>query len=73
MGGAFNFATNFELEATESGTVVHWHGDLSMFGKLVSLAGGLIRPIAKKDIKRLIAALEAELSPELAKGTAESG
>ena len=70
MGGAFNFATDFKLEATDAGTVVHWQGDLSMFGKLVSLAGGLIRPIAKKDINRLIAALETELSPDLAEGAA---
>jgi carbon monoxide dehydrogenase subunit G len=71
MGGAFNFATSFKLEATDTGTVVSWEGDLSMFGKLVSLAGGLIRPIAKKDIKRLIDALQAELSPELAEGVTD--
>ena len=70
MGGAFNFAADFKLEATDAGTVVHWEGDLSMFGKLVALAGGLLRPIAKKDINRLIAALQAELSPELAEGAA---
>jgi len=70
MGGAFNFATSFKLEATGAGTVVHWEGDLSMFGKLVALAGGLIRPSEKKDINRLIAALEAELSPDLAEGAA---
>ena len=66
MGGAFNFTTNFKLQAADAGTVVHWEGDLSMFGKLVSLAGGLIRPLAKKDIDRLIAALQTELSLELA-------
>ena len=64
MGGAFNFTTEFKLQASDVGTVVHWKGDLSMFGKLVALAGGLIRPLAKKDIDRLIAALQAQLSPE---------
>jgi len=68
MGGAFNFTSDFTLEATDAGTVVHWTGDLSMFGKLVALAGGLIRPIAKKDINRLIAALQAGLSPEPGEG-----
>ena len=68
MGGAFNFSTSFKLEATDTGTVVRWQGDLSMFGKLVSLAGGLIRPIAKKDINRLITALQTALSPDLAEG-----
>ena len=54
MGGAFNFTTEFDLEPSDGGTRVKWQGDLSMFGKLVALAGGLIRPIAKKDIQRMI-------------------
>jgi carbon monoxide dehydrogenase subunit G len=63
MGSAFNLETAFDLEAAEGGgTVVKWVGDLNMFGKLVALAGGLIRPIAKKDIKQLVDALQAELS-----------
>lgn len=64
MGSAFNLATAFELtEIDGGGTLVKWEGELHMFGKLVSLAGGLIRPIAKKDIKRLIDALQAALTP----------
>lgn len=63
MGGAFNMATAFELEDAEGGrTLVKWTGDLTMFGKLVALAGGLIRPIAKKDIQRLVDALQAALA-----------
>ena len=63
MGGAFNMATSFDLEEAEGGgTLVKWAGDLNMFGKLVALAGGLIRPIAKKDIKRLVDALQAALA-----------
>ena len=64
MGSAFNMLTSFDLEALDDGgTRVKWEGDLSMFGKLVALAGGLIRPIAKKDIQRLIDAIQAALSP----------
>lgn len=64
MGSAFNMQTAFDLEAVEGGgTRVKWEGDLSMFGKLVALAGGLIRPIAKKDIQRLIDSIQAALSP----------
>jgi carbon monoxide dehydrogenase subunit G len=64
MGGAFNMNTAFELESTEDGgTLVKWEGELDMFGKLVSLAGGLIRPLAKKDIQRLIDALQAAMTP----------
>ncbi len=63
MGGNFNMDTAFELkDASGGGTEVHWRGDLKMFGKLVTLAGGLIKPIAQKDIQRLIDAIQAELS-----------
>lgn len=63
MGSAFNLATSFDLDETESGgTTVKWAGDLTMFGKLVALAGGLIKPLAKKDIKRLVDALQGALS-----------
>lgn len=63
MGSAFNMGTSFDLEDAEGGgTLVKWAGDLTMFGKLVALAGGLIKPLAKKDIKRLVDALQAALS-----------
>lgn len=69
MGSAFNMATSFNLEeAAGGGTLVKWEGDLSMFGKLVALAGGLIRPLAKKDIQRLVDAIQAALSPGQATG-----
>ena len=71
MGSAFNLGTAFDLEEAEGGgTLVKWSGDLTMFGKLVALAGGLIRPIAKKDIKRLVDALQAALSSGGASTTA---
>ncbi len=54
MGAAFNFGAGFDLEDAGDSTCVNWRGDLSMFGKLVSLAGGLIRPIADKQITALI-------------------
>ena len=64
MGSAFDMATSFDLELAEGGgTVVKWVGDLVMFGKLVALAGGLIRPLAKKDIERLVGAIQAALTP----------
>jgi len=70
MGGAFNMDTIFELQPRDDGgTTVKWEGSLNMFGKLVALAGGLIRPIAKKDIARLIAAIQAALSPDAGAAT----
>lgn len=71
MGSAFDMATSFDLaDADGGGTVVKWAGDLTMFGKLVALAGGLIKPIAKKDIERLVGAIQAALTPG---GAAASG
>jgi carbon monoxide dehydrogenase subunit G len=64
MGSAFDMGTSFDLETVaDGGTRVKWVGDLVMFGKLVALAGGLIRPLAKKDIERLVGAIQAALTP----------
>lgn len=64
MGSAFDMGTSFDLlPADGGGTVVKWVGDLAMFGKLVALAGGLIRPLAKKDIERLVGAIQSALTP----------
>ncbi len=65
MGGVFNLVATFELEDIGQGeTHVKWHGELIMFGKLVSLAGGMIKPIAKRDIGRMIEAIQVALSGE---------
>jgi carbon monoxide dehydrogenase subunit G len=66
MGSAFNLISGFNLEEIDGGTLVKWSGELKMFGKLVALAGGLIKPIARKDIKRLIDALQIALDPKQA-------
>ena len=63
MGSAFNMATSFDLADTaDGGTRVQWSGDLRMFGALVALAGGLIKPIARKDIEKLVSAIQSELN-----------
>lgn len=62
MGGVFNLTAGFELEeAGPAATKVKWQGEVAMFGKLVSLAGGLIKPIAERDINQLIQAMQVEL------------
>ena len=65
MGSAFNMDTAFELEGLDGGgTRIKWNGSMTMFGKLVALAGGLIKPIAKKDIEMLVGAIQSALSPD---------
>jgi uncharacterized protein len=63
MGGAFNLLAAFDLEDAENGsTKVNWRGELTIFGKLVSLAGGLIRPVARKQTDELIDAIQKALA-----------
>lgn len=62
MGGVFNLTAGFELEeAGSAATRVKWQGEMAIYGKLVSLAGGLVKPIAERDIGQLIEALQVEL------------
>lgn len=65
MGSVFNLLAEFELADAGAGeTRVQWSGELIMFGKLVSMAGGMIKPIANKDIARMIEAIRLALSGE---------
>jgi carbon monoxide dehydrogenase subunit G len=62
MGGAFNLTAAFDLESNvPQQTTVRWHGDLIILGKLASLAGGLIRPVAQKQIQHLVDAIQQAL------------
>ena len=72
MGGVFNLISEFNLdELGPDETRVRWRGELVMYGKLVSLAGGMIKPIANKDINRLIAAIQKALGGEEPEEVAE--
>lgn len=66
MGGAFNLLAAFDLEdAGDRGTRIVWRGELTIFGKLVSLAGGLIRPVAGKHIQELVDAIQVALTGDI--------
>jgi uncharacterized protein len=49
------------VEATIFGTKVNWQGEAQVFGRLTSVAGGVLEPLAKKQIKKLIDGLQAAL------------
>lgn len=59
---------NAEGAAVESalvtvlGTKVNWQGEAQLFGRLTSVAGGLIEPLGKKSIQKLIDGLQAALA-----------
>lgn len=62
MGGAFNLKAGFDLEELgPDRTRVNWEGELAIFGKLVSLAGGLVKPVAERDINKMIESLQIAL------------
>lgn len=72
MGGVFNLKAGFELEEVDPETTkVNWEGEVAMFGKLVSLAGGLIKPVAERDINEMIRVLQIELGGAVAEPEAE--
>src|ERR1035441_9348457 len=48
--------------ATVLGTKVNWQGEAQVFGRLTSVAGGLLQPLAKKQIQKLIDGLQAALA-----------
>ena len=61
-GGGATVLAGFDLIPNETGTKVNWQGEAQVFGRLMSVAGGLLDPLAKKNIKRLIDALQAALT-----------
>jgi len=61
-GGNVDMSAGFELAAVPGGTKVAWKGTAQIFGKLTSLAGGLLEPLAKKSVQKLIDGLQAALA-----------
>ncbi|HET7208376.1 MAG TPA: SRPBCC domain-containing protein [Terriglobales bacterium] len=60
-GGNASIIAGFDLAATQVGTKVNWQGEAQIFGKLLSVGGGLLQPLAKKNIQKLIDSLQAAL------------
>jgi len=61
-GGNVSFTAGFDLSATNGGTKVAWQGEAQIFGGLASVAGGLLEPLGKKNVQKLIDGLRAALS-----------
>ncbi len=69
-GGNVTMIAGFDLSATSDGaaegategTKVNWQGEAQIFGRLTSVAGGLLEPLAKKQIQKLIDGLQAALA-----------
>ena len=65
-GGNVTIVAGFDL-AEDAGPVgvrtkVKWQGEAQIFGSLASVAGGLLEPLGKKQIQKLIDGLQAALA-----------
>jgi uncharacterized protein len=60
-GGNVSLVAGFDLSPTASGTKVAWQGEAQIFGKLASVAGGLLEPLGKKNLQKLIDGLQSAL------------
>ncbi len=61
-GGNVIMISGFDLTAVAEGTKVNWQGEAQVFGRLTSVAGGLLEPLGKKQIQKLIDGLQAALA-----------
>jgi carbon monoxide dehydrogenase subunit G len=61
-GGNVSFTAGFDLSEANGGTKVAWQGEAQIFGRLASVAGGLLEPLGKKNVQKLIDGLQAALS-----------
>jgi uncharacterized protein len=61
-GGSATLRAGFDLEpAPGDATKVSWSGQSNVLGRIASLAGGLLEPLAKKNIQKLIDGLQKAL------------
>ena len=61
--GTVSLTAGFDLVPdANGGTRVTWRGEAQIFGRIISMAGGLLEPLAKKNIQKLIDALQNALN-----------
>jgi uncharacterized protein len=60
-GGNLSMTAGFDLAPVGVGTRVAWQGEAQIFGRLTSVAGGLLEPLGKKNVQKLIDGLQAAL------------
>jgi uncharacterized protein len=65
VGGNVALTAGFDLSPLDGdggGTRVAWQGEAQIFGRLTSMAGGLLEPLGKKQVQKLIDGLQAALA-----------
>jgi carbon monoxide dehydrogenase subunit G len=61
-GGNVTMIAGFDLAPATAGTKVAWKGEAQIFGRLTSVAGGLLEPLGRKQVQKLIDGLRAALA-----------
>jgi hypothetical protein len=51
---------------------VSWKGEAQVFGRLTSIAGGLLEPLARKNIQKVVASLQQAMNQESGVSSQES-
>jgi carbon monoxide dehydrogenase subunit G len=66
VGSQVTVSAGFDLQPNGGSTKVLWQGEAGVFGKLASMAGGMLEPLGRKNIQKLIDGLQKALSEPLA-------
>ena len=61
VAGNVTMDARFDLQPNSNGTRVLWQGEAQVFGRIISMAGGLLEPMAKKNLQKMIDSLRAAL------------
>jgi uncharacterized protein len=62
VGSQITIAAGFDLTPVDGSTRIAWQGEAGVFGKLASMAGGMLEPLGKKNIQKLIDGLQWALT-----------
>lgn len=69
VGSQVLVTAGFDLHPNGESTRVIWQGETSVFGKLASMAGGMLEPLGRKNIQKLIDGLQKALAEPVAKNS----
>ena len=70
VGSQVTVSAGFDLSPLLESTRVVWQGETSVFGKLASMAGGMLEPLGRKNIQKLIDGLQKALAEPVGAATA---
>ncbi len=62
VGSQITVNAGFDLSPVDGATRIAWQGEAGVFGKLASMAGGMLEPLGKKNIQKLIDGLQWALT-----------